>query len=157
MTRDHVSLVSPGRVLRTFSEAEANQLADAWLAVFGKHRQGVNTKAYLWHVFSAGIYPSVAGMEALECYRQQIGMELVVLSNDRKLAFVTDLLPQSSSLADFYVFPQNFAWTMAFTHEDGYLGPYFARHPDFPKLNHDNQAELAKREQAQAARRNGWA
>lgn len=157
MTRTHGTLVAPGRVLRTFSEAEANQLADAWLAVFGKHRQGVNTKAYLWHVFSAATYPSDAGVEALACYRDQVGPEFVVLSNDRKLAFATDILPKSSSLDDFYVFPPNFAWTMAFTHEDGYLGPYFARHPDFAELDDENRSKLAKQRQAEEARQKGWA
>ncbi|WP_426321394.1 DUF4275 family protein [Pseudoduganella sp. R-43] len=150
-------MVHPGSVVRQFSEAEASQLADDWLAVFGNNRQGANTKAYLWHVFSGARYPSIAGAEAIQQYEQQAGMEFVVLANDRKLAFVTDLLPTSSSLADYYVFPPNFAWTMAFTHEDGWLGPYFARHPDFVKLDAENQFKLEKRRQAEAARRKGWA
>ncbi|SFG94107.1 protein of unknown function [Duganella sp. CF458] len=151
------AVIHPGRVVRQFSEAEASQLADDWLAVFGKNRQGTNTKAYLWHVFSSGRYPSSAGAAAKRQYEQQAGMEFVVLSNDRKLAFVTDLLPGSSSLSDYYVFPPNLAWTMAFTHEDGWLGPYFARHPDFVKLDAENQFKVEKRRQAEAARRKGWA
>jgi hypothetical protein len=157
MTRVRPSLIAPGSVVRQFSEPEASQLADKWLAVFGKDRHGVNTKAYLWHVFSGARYPNTAGAEALQQYKQQAGAEFVVLSNDRKLAFVTELLPEFSSLTDYYVFPQNFAWTMAFTHEDGWLGPYFARHPDFAKLDAENHAKLEKRRQAETARQKGWA
>jgi hypothetical protein len=93
----------------------------------------------------------------LQQYKRQVGVEFVVLSNDRKLAFVTELLPESSSLTDYYVFPPNLAWTMAFTHEDGWLGPYFARHPDFAKLEAENQHKLQKHRQAEAARQKGWA
>ncbi|KQZ28192.1 DUF4275 family protein [Duganella sp. Root1480D1] len=121
--REHHALVAPGSVLRQLTKAEASRLAEDWLAVFGKMAQGVNTKAYLWHAFSADCYPAISGDEAVGQYRQQAGVEFVVLSNDRKQAFVTDLLPESSSLSDFYVFPSNLAWTMAFTHEDGWLGP----------------------------------
>lgn len=154
--RERNALVAPGSVLRQFTEAEANRLAEDWLAVFGKKAQGVNTKAYLWHVFSAECYPAISGDEAVGQYRQQAGLEFVVLSNDRKEAFMTELLPESSSLSDYYVFPSNLAWTMAFTHEDGWLGPYFARHPDFVKLDHDNRAKIEKRRQADAARQKGW-
>lgn len=157
MSREQQPSIAPGSVLRLFTEAEANQLAEDWLDVFGKDRQGANTKAYLWHVFSSARYPGISGAEAIEEYKRQAGLEFVVLSNDRKQAFVTDLLPESSSLSDYYVFPPNFAWTMAFTHEDGWLGPYFARHPDFVKLDGENRAKIEKRRQVEAARRRGWA
>lgn len=149
-------LVAPGTVIRQFSETEAEHLADDWLAVFGHSRQGANTKAYLWHVFSGARYPSIAGPAALERYRLQTGAEFVVLSNDRRLAFLTERLPESSTLSDYLVFPPNFAWTMAFTHEDGWLGPYFARHPHFDQLNEANQAKLKKVREKEAAQRKGW-
>jgi len=157
MTRVRTPLIAPGSVVHQFSAPEAEQLAEEWLAVFGQNRHGVNTKAYLWHVFSGARYPNASGAEALQQYKRRTGEKFVVLSNDRELAFVTELLPESSSLADYYVFPRNLAWTMAFTHEDGWLGPYFARHPDFAKLDAENQSALEKRRQAEVARRNGWA
>jgi hypothetical protein len=157
MTCAHRPLIAPGNVLRQFSEAEASVLAAGWLAIYGKNRHGANTKAYLWHVFSGARYPSASGADAVEQYKQQVGREFVVLSNDRKLAFLTERLPEASSLADYYVFPPNLAWTMAFTHEDGWLGPYFARHPGYAKLNAENQAKLQKHLQAEAARQKGWA
>jgi hypothetical protein len=61
----------------------------------------------------------------------------------------TDVLPASSSWSDYYVFPPDFAWTMAFTHEAGWLGPYFARHPDYERLHR-------KAQKAAVAREKGW-
>ena len=39
---------------------------------------------------------------------------------------------------DCYIFPKNFAWSMAFTHEGGWLGPYFSKHSDYDQLNKRN-------------------
>jgi hypothetical protein len=157
MRRSRLPLISPGTVVRRFTEVETSALAVNWLAVFAKELHGINAEAYLWHVFSAARYPSVTGADAFQQYMQQSGSEFVVLSNDRKQAFLTELLPEGSSLADYYVFPPNLAWTMAFTHEDGWLGPYFACHPEYKRLNAENQARLQKRREAESARKRGWA
>lgn len=156
MSRKPRPLIQPGNVLRQFSQHETNALVDAWLEAFGADRHGANAKAYLWHIFSGARYPSLSGAEAISVYEQQIAPEYVVLANDRKLAFTTDVLPQESSLMDFYVFPPNLAWTMAFTHEAGWLGPYFARHSKFTKLNEANLERVRKIHEAQAARQKGW-
>lgn len=149
-------LVHPGSVTRHFNEGETANLVAAWLEAFGRERQGLNTKAFLWHIFSANKYPNVAGTEALVQYKQQEESLFLVLSNDRKIAFATDTRPEESSLSDFYVFPENLAWTMAFTHEDGWLGPYFARHEAFDRLNETNVAKLKKRREIEAAKQKGW-
>src|SRR5262249_45829265 len=127
-----------------------------WLAIYGTNGHEVNLDAYMWHVFSAERYPSLAGPRALEAYGRQTGEEFIVLANDREQAFATDRLPTSSSLADYFVFPPNLAWTMAFTHEDGWLGPYFARHPEFARLEAAAQASARKRRETEEARRKGW-
>ena len=142
--------------MRRYSQDESANLAAKWLDAFGSNRQGVNAKAYLWHVFSGARYPSVSGAAALTQYRDQVAPEYIVLLNDRKFAFVTDALPETCSFSDFYVFPANLAWTMAFTHEDGWLGPYFARHSGYTILNEVNMASLQKAREAEAARRKGW-
>jgi hypothetical protein len=110
----------------------------------------------MWHIFSDASYPSVHGAEAELQYKQQTATEYIVLSNNRKEAFVTDLLPEGCSFSDYYVFPMNLAWTMAFTHEEGWLGPYFARHANFEQLNSLNQAKLQKRREAALAKDKGW-
>jgi hypothetical protein len=149
-------LVQPGSITRHYNEVETASLLAAWLEAFGKERQGLNTKDFLWHIFSANKYPNVAGAEALVQYKQQEESQFVVLSNDRKVAFATDVRPEECSLSDFYVFPENLAWTMAFTHEDGWLGPYFARHQAFARLNVANLAKLKKLREMEAAKQKGW-
>lgn len=157
MSRKKPLAVSPGSIVRLFSETEAARLTADWLAVFCKGLKGAKQEPFLWHVFSGGRYPSTEGEAALNYYRAQVGTEFIVLSNDRKTAFLTDRLPESASLFDYYVFPPNLAWTMAFTHESGWLGPYFARHPDAATLDRENETAVRKRHEAETARRNGWA
>jgi hypothetical protein len=148
--------IRPGTVIRQYAEAEAQALANEWLAVFGANAHTVNTNAFLWHVFSADCYPSISGAAAIDAYQQQSGVAFVVLSNDRTVAFVTDKLPESSSLSDYSVFPPNMAWTMCFTHEDGLDGPYFARHPKWEQLDQINQSASQKSREKAAARRKGY-
>lgn len=147
----------PENIVREYTAQEAAELAGQWLEVFGRDRQGANTKAYLWHVFSGGRYPCLCGDEAREAYAQQAAPEYIVLSNQRDVAFVTDALPGRCDLSDYYVFPKNFAWTFAVTHEDGWLdGPYFAQHRDAARLNAENVAKLEKARDIAAARLKGW-
>jgi len=157
--------VEPGRVLRRFTEDEAVDLSEQWIGVFGRQAQDANLKAYLWHTFSFGAYPSVRGHEAELQYRQQVAPEFVVLSNDRHSALLTDVLPTRCGFVDDYlVFPTNFAWTMAYTHEDGWLGPYFAKHTAYDSLvAHAKKSALAaqrkakvKAEEVERAKREGW-
>ena len=157
MNRKKALTVTPGNIVRLFSEEEAERLTAAWLSAFAKGIKGAKDEQFLWHIFSGGRYPSAEGDSALKQYRSQTGTEFIVLSNDRKVAFLTDQLPNSAPLFDYYVFPPNFAWTMAFTHEAGWLGPYFARHPDPEALDRANEAAVRKLKEAEQARKNGWA
>lgn len=148
--------VTPGNVLRKYSKQEASELASQWLETFGKNKLGVGTKSYLWHVFSYERYPSLSGTEAKSIYKQQVAPEFIVLSNERDFAFATGLLPEECALRDFLVFPPNFAWTMAFTHEDGWLGPYFAKHELYSALDAENKAKVRKAKEAEMAKQKGW-
>lgn len=156
MSKNIPPLVKPGKVLREYAKEQASDLAYQWLEIFGKKREGANTKAYMWHIFSAGRYPCLTGAEAEAAYRQQSAAEYVVLSNDRDFGFVTELLPESCSLFDFLVFPPNFAWTMAFTHEVGRLGPYFAKHEQYSALDAENRASIQKARASELAKLKGW-
>ncbi|WP_313920215.1 DUF4275 family protein [Tahibacter sp.] len=141
-------------ILRTYTKSEAAALAAQWLDVFGKNRRGVNTKDFLWHVFSGARYPSLSGVAALAEYDKQVVHEYTVVSNERDVAFVISERPADKLMWDYLVFPANFAWTMAFTHEAGWLGPYFARHPDYARLTAANLARVEKeREAAEPVRR----
>lgn len=152
-------IVAPGSSVRLCSEEETAALTAAWLAVFGANREGIHAtgrKGFLWHVFSAGRYPCVEGEEARSRYRLQRAAEYVVLPHGGSAAVAADSLPQEVQLADYCVFPPNLAWTMAFTHEAGMDGPYFATHARFDELNKSNLALLRKKLAADAARTNGW-
>lgn len=156
MSKFSVTLeVEPGEALRSFSPSETRDLCKRWMESFGKNG-GVNTKAYLWHVFSWGMNPCLSLREATEEYEKQTAPSFIVMSNDRKQAIETNRRPLRSGVADWVVFPPNFAWTMAFTHEDGWLGPYFARHEHYERLNEENAAKIRKVEAIEAARKNGW-
>lgn len=115
----------------------------------------------MWHVFSYERYPSVSLDAALAEYRRHPASEYLILTNDQREGLITDLRPDDVSTADYLVCPRNWAWTMAFTHEDGWLGPYFARHRNFEKLQAANSkavlAAVRKRQERELAKQKGWA
>ncbi len=157
MARRERPLIEPGRVLHEYSPAEASELAERWLAAFAANGFGTGSRDYLWHVFSFEATPALSKAKAQEQYELESSAEYVVLSDDRDVAFVTDRRPTASSLSDWFVFPPNMAWTIAFTHEDGLLGPYFARHPMHAALDLENQALLKKKLALEDAKQRGWA
>ncbi|WHI50480.1 DUF4275 family protein [Microbulbifer sp. MLAF003] len=146
----------PGKILEVLYEKEMWSIQKQWMATFAKNSQGANTKAYKWHTFSAGCYPSSEGEKARELYNNHSAHEYYIMANDDELVVLTDLKPETVDLLDYYVFPKNMAWCMAFTHEEGWLGPYFAKHPDYEKLNIDNQKQIEKEKQKAFAKSKGW-
>ena len=152
--------VGQGRVIRRFTEEEARQLVRGWIDVYAKNAEGANIEAFLWHAFSSGAFPSVCKREAELRYAEQVASEIVVLSNDRVSALLTDSLPTQCSVSDYLVFPKNLAWSMAFTHEDGWLGPYFAKNSRYDSLVAENirrsRDMQRKALEAERAKREGW-
>lgn len=118
--------------------AEAAALHARWRAVFAAAvfaRTGARVHlGYDWHAFSYGFTPSLAGEAALDAFRRAPPGLLHVLpsdDDDEAPCFRVEAaaaLPVLTGL-DVSVVPQDFSFTMAFTHEDGCLGPYFARAP----------------------------
>ncbi|WP_462388453.1 DUF4275 family protein [Acidovorax sp. Q11] len=157
---DRALSVGPGAIIREYKADEAQQWAQRWLAVYAAGERAPGLKQYLWHTFSYEAYPSVCGSDADRCYVEQDGSEIVVLANHRRTAVLTDALPTHCSMADYCVFPPDLAWTMAFTHEDGWLGPYFAKHPDYASLTErakqQRVARLRKIQETERARQKGW-
>jgi len=152
--------VGPGRILRRFTEREAQRLVKDWIAIYAKNAEGANIEAFLWHTFSFGVFPAVCRREAELRYAEQVASEIVVLSNDRVSAVLTDALPTHCNVPDYLVFPTSFAWSMAFTHEDGWLGPYFAKHTSYDALvpNDIKRSRAMQRKalEAERAKREGW-
>lgn len=147
-------------ILQVFSKAEAKEWEERWRAVYAAHGTAPALGRYLWHTFSYAAYPSVSGEDAEQQYAQHRDEEVIVLSNDRKTAFRVAAPPVSDWVIDFYVFPSDLAWTMAFTHEDGWLGPYFAKHPNYEaKMEKARQQQLAADRKAlelSRAKQKGW-
>ena len=141
--------VAPGTEPQRFSRQEAQQWRQRWCEVYVGNRPVRGVSRYLWHQFSWGAYPCVSGSAAERSYAQQLATEVMVLASDRgAAALLAGTPPTWCSRMDYCVFPANLAWTMAFTHEDGWLGPYFARHPDYEALTRQ-----AARQQLAAARK----
>lgn len=152
--------IKPEGILQTYTKAEAQQWVERWRGVYASGEHAPGLARYLWHTFSWGAYPSVSGEEAEQLYAAHRYSDVIVLSNDRKTAFRSVSLPVSERVIDFYVFPPDLAWTMAFTHEDGWLGPYFAKHPDYEtmveKAKEQRLAADRKAKELERAKQNGW-
>ena len=144
-------------VVQVCTEDEAVQWRRLWRDVYARQGRGAGLHRYLWHVFSAQRYAALNGEEADAAYAEHAAPEYVVLANDASAAVVSDTRPKRDQYLDVYVFPPNLAWTMAFTHEAGWLGPYFARHPNPGELDRANQAAARKTHEARIAREKGWA
>ena len=87
----------------------------------------------MWHAFSYNFVAAIEGDPAIEVYLDQLSTDVILLpeinNNPALPAIVYEGIPDikiRNCLEDFYVFPENFAWSMAFTHEDG-VGPYFIK------------------------------
>jgi hypothetical protein len=84
-----------------------------------------------WHAFSYEHLPALEGELALAEYRRQSVRDVHVLPDGQtapdegiRASFEE---PPDFGRRDVLVFPPSCAWTMAFTHEAGWLGPYFAK------------------------------
>ena len=69
--------------------------------------------------------------EAIGEYIARNHTELLVLPSGRSdlvgARCRCDAVPRLDEVDDVYICPENFVWTMVFTHERGSLGPYFCR------------------------------
>ncbi|HIP79650.1 MAG TPA: DUF4275 family protein [Kiloniellaceae bacterium] len=99
-------------------------------AAFGK-RILDGSGGYSWHTFSYNHFPHVAGRRALREYSARPARELLVLperSSSAAFRCSSAVPPDFSHLRDnLYIVPSDFAWTMVFTHEKEWDGPYFSR------------------------------
>lgn len=119
---------------RDLSLEETAAFRDAWRRVYArplKRAHGVwHRGRYDWHVFSYGDTFALALNDAREAYLVQPRSELIILPNDKKYAGLRTAIVQVPPLdgeSDIYISPPNMAWTMVYTHEDGWCGPYFSR------------------------------
>lgn len=154
-----IELVS-GMVLQELDPDRARAIMgewdDAYCPLTKSERESLILNQFRWHVFSSGAYPSLSGNEAIDEYVKHVARSYYVIPETtclpQEVSFEVDQLPATElvkTLRDFYVFPKNLAWTMAFTHEHGWIGSFFAKHKNYHKLNEKNL-------QAMAAQHKGW-
>jgi len=147
---------NPNELIKVFTQAETKEIENQWMKVFAKNKQGFNTKSYKWHIFSGNGFPSIDGDEAQKEYDKRKETTYIVMGNEGELAILTNQKPNSYNYKDYNVFPVNMAWNMAFTHEEGWLGPYFAYHPNYKVLNKENEKLIEKEHQKEEAKNKGW-
>lgn len=148
--------VTPGAVIDVLNKQQCEVIRLGWKKQYAPRAEGMRLSQNLWHVFSHGGFPSVNGLAADDAYQSELSDKYVVMDDQMTAGLVTDQRPDNLAYHDVHVFPLNLAWTMAFTHEDGNLGPYFARHEKYEALSAENAAQLEKQQQIRRARENGW-
>jgi hypothetical protein len=124
-------LLDLGLQPRALSLERTAALRTQWRQVFARplHRaEGVwSLGDFEWHAFSYEEDFSLSGEKARAAYLETGAGPRIVLPNadDDAACLVTCSAPFDLGASDFCVFPESLEWTMAFTHEDGWLGPYF--------------------------------
>ena len=87
---------------------------------------------YDWHVFSYNYARALAREEARTAYSQvPTSDRTIVCPREERLPAYEIIGGQPPNFCyqgqDILIWPIGFAWTMAFTHEDDWFGPYFSR------------------------------
>jgi len=84
---------------------------------------------FRWHAFSYGFHQADEGDAAVQKYLEQWNADFLVFDETGAwcLSCAAEQYPDLSPLRhDFYVAHHNMKWTMAFTHEQPEIGPFFA-------------------------------
>ena len=128
-----------GITFHLLTKEEANAVRGKWLQAFAskvlKEKGTAVYNGYMWHGFSFEIENCCEGDSALIEYQKQYQAPFVVFDEDGDFCFrcegghFPDLTPFEN---DLYVAHHNMKWTIAFTHEQPTLGPYFAISPMVP-------------------------
>jgi hypothetical protein len=117
------------------SRQEKQQLQQQWRATFAfsLRTQVARRKSSDrdWHVFSTKQAVCREGAIAINLYSRVIASDFFIIPEDDALPGLrctADAPPDLSPLQlDLYVSPPDFIWTMVFTHEQPWHGPYFAQ------------------------------
>jgi hypothetical protein len=113
--------------------ARKQELETLWNLVFAsemKKRHGVSVYlGYRWHGYSYQLHPCLSGQAALEEYLRQRPAPFFIFNEPMTLCCRCQgaTYPDLTNLRDdLYVVHHELRWSMAFTHEQPYIGPFFA-------------------------------
>jgi hypothetical protein len=123
------------------SRQEKHQLQLQWRAAYAftlSLQSGRRTSNHRdWHIFRARQAVCRDRETALNLYTRLTATDFFIIPEAEDLPGLrctSVALPDLSSLQlDLYISPPDFAWTMVFTHERKWHGPYFARR-DWQKI-----------------------
>jgi hypothetical protein len=112
-------------------------LAQRWRTVYAAPLHAATGKwiwhEFDWHVFSYNYARSKKGQAAIAEYERLAASTFIILPGEKAQPSLTafrisggDLPRFEDSGWDVMVWPDDLTWTMAFTHEEGWLGPYFS-------------------------------
>ena len=115
------------------SREAVEQFSDQWLRTFAplvkKEHGAYIYRSYRWHAYSFRLQPHIDGEEAIKKYRHQPKSPFYVFNESLSYCALckAESYPDLSDLhTDIYVTHNKMAWTMAFTHEQPQIGPFFA-------------------------------
>jgi len=129
-------LVANRTELRELSANELAEVSQQWLARFAtKVKSQVGCwvfRGFKWHGFSYGMERCLSGDEALQAYQRTKG-RFYLFAEDEAFGYLCKTVfpfrPDFSQFrTDMYLTGSDFSWTMAFTHEQPEIGPFFAEH-----------------------------
>lgn len=83
----------PDGLIKVFDKSESAEIEKKWMLIFCKNKQGFNTKAFKWHIFSGEGYPSIEGEDARKAYELKEEQKYIVMGNDNELAILTNKNP----------------------------------------------------------------
>ena len=123
---------SEGRY-QAIAETEWRRYNQRWLETFARPVKDKTGHwihlGYKWHTFSYKFVPAASRESAIEAYSREMPSKFIVLSEDEgDPSFICENMPLPDLTEigeDLYVFPDDYLWTMVFTHEHPLLGPYF--------------------------------
>jgi hypothetical protein len=124
-----------GAAVTVLGVQERRRVMQNWREVFASAvKSQTGTWVHLgfeWHAFSYEFAQSKGGPRGLALYLAEAAPEVYVVPEDADdKAFICRTptpLDFSVCRTDILVFPPDLDWTVAFTHEQPELGPYFSR------------------------------
>ena len=123
---------SLGVEFRSHTELEGRETDKLWLQTFAiKVKKETGSWIYndfRWHGLSWETENAVGGEKALEIYLSQWPAPFIVFDEGQTWSYLCNpaSYPDFSEFgADIYVSHHNMKWTMAFTHEQPDIGPFF--------------------------------
>jgi hypothetical protein len=123
-------LESIGATYEPIERLELHRLVNRWLKsfcvpVFDRTGKWVY-KSFKWHAFSFEFVHAVSGTKALDVYQRHPLKEYILFNDDESWAFKCSGGSHPNLHEDAYLVPLDFKWTMAFTHEQPNIGPFYA-------------------------------